>query len=92
MAGIVTCFPKTITWTKVDHFAMGLKDVSVLFKLEPSIFALGAFNNYVDKKRGRGGQPKVHACPRGPKPSFFRKYFIPMCTVMGGKKEIITLN
>ena len=23
----------------------------------------GAFNNYVDKKRGRGGQPKVHACP-----------------------------
>ena len=31
-------------------------------------------------------------CPRGPKPSFFRKYFIPLCTVMGGKKEIITLN
>ena len=25
----------------------------------------GAFNNYVDKKRGRGGQPKVHACPPG---------------------------
>ena len=23
----------------------------------------GAFNNYVDKKRGRGGQPKGHACP-----------------------------
>ena len=26
-------------------------------------FAEGAFNNYVDKKRGKGGQPKVHACP-----------------------------
>ena len=25
----------------------------------------GAFNNYVDKKRGMGGQPKVHACPPG---------------------------
>ena len=23
----------------------------------------GAFNNYVDKKGGRGGQLKVHACP-----------------------------
>ena len=23
----------------------------------------GAFNNYMNKKRGRGGQPKVHACP-----------------------------
>ena len=23
----------------------------------------GAFNNYVDKKKGRGGQPKVHAYP-----------------------------
>ena len=23
----------------------------------------GAFNNYMDKKRGRGGQPKFHACP-----------------------------
>ena len=30
----------------------------------------GAFNNYVDKKKGRRGQPKVHICPlrsRGPK-------------------------
>ena len=30
---------------------------------------MGAFNNYVDKKGGRGGQPKVHVCPprgRGP--------------------------
>ena len=24
---------------------------------------MGAFNNYVDKKEGRGGQQKVHACP-----------------------------
>ena len=23
----------------------------------------GSFNNYVDKKGGRGGQQKVHACP-----------------------------
>ena len=54
----------------------------------------GSFNNYVDKKRGRGGQSKVHACPprgkggslecpRGTKPSYFRKYFTPLCTVMG---------
>jgi hypothetical protein len=39
--------------------------------------------------RGGGGSLE---CPRGPKPSFLRKYFIPLCTVMGGKKEIITLN
>ena len=35
-------------------------------KLQLSLFhkiAKGAFNNYVDKKRGRGGQPKVYACP-----------------------------
>ena len=25
----------------------------------------GAFNNYVDKERGRGGQPKVHTCLPG---------------------------
>ena len=25
--------------------------------------ASGAFNNYVDKKGGRGGQPKVHTFP-----------------------------
>ena len=28
-------------------------------------YMLGAFNNYVDKKRGRGGQPKIYACPPG---------------------------
>ena len=93
MAGIVTCFPKTTTWTKVDHFAMGLKDISVLFKLEPSIFALGAFNNRLrGQEEGEGGQPKVHACPlecpRGQKPSYFRKCFILLCTVMGGQKGI----
>ena len=49
------------------------------------------------------GQPKVHACPPGmgwgflecpgePKPSYFWKYFILLCTVMGGKKEKNTLN
>ena len=27
------------------------------------VFAKGSFNNYVDKKGGRGGQQKVHACP-----------------------------
>ena len=25
----------------------------------------GTFNNYVDKKRRRGGQPKIHTCPLG---------------------------
>ena len=44
----------------------------------------GSFNNYVDKKKGRGSAKS----PRGPKPSIF----IPLGTVMRGKKEIITLN
>ena len=66
-----------------------------IFKTTHISYPKGAFNNYVDKKRGRGGQPKVHACPpggggvlecpRGPKP---RKCFIPFCTVLGSKKEI----
>ena len=61
---------------------------------------------YMDKNKGRGVSQKsmlVHPggggsleCPRGPKPSYFRKYFILVCTVMGGKKEKkllrITLN
>ena len=58
---------------------------------------MGAFKNYVDKKRGRGVSQKstlVHLrgggleCPLGPKPSYFRKYFILLCSVMVGKKEI----
>ena len=51
----------------------------------------GAFNNYVDKKRGRGVSQKstlVHSeggtgsldSPRGSKPSYFRKYFTLFCT------------
>ena len=47
-----------------------------------NLYRKGAFNNYVYKKRGREGQPKVHACPlrggleypRVPKPSYFKKY------------------
>ena len=38
--------------------------------------------------RGEGGSLE---CPRGPTPSFFRKYFITLCAVMGDKKEIIKL-
>ena len=30
-----------------------------------SIMVLGAFNNYVDKKRWLSGQPNVHFCPLG---------------------------
>ena len=65
-------------------------------KFLPLVYCRGAFNNYVDKKGGRGGQQKVHACPpwggslecpRGPKPSYCRKYFIPFFTAMGGKKR-----
>ena len=50
------------------------------------------------KKRARGVGNKstlVHPgagvsleCPCGPKPTYFRKYSILFCTVMGGKKEI----
>ena len=36
-----------------------------LWGLAAESLCMGAFNNYVDKKRGRGGQPKVHACPPG---------------------------
>ena len=50
-------------------------------------------------RRGGGGVSQkstlVHSggggsleCPRGPKPSYFRKYFILLCSVMGGKTEI----
>ena len=28
-----------------------------------NLIAIGVFNNYVDKKGGRRGQQKVHACP-----------------------------
>ena len=35
--------------------------------------------------QGAGGSLE---CPRGPKLSYFRKHFISLCTVMGGKKEI----
>ena len=65
-------------------------------------FRKGVIQQLRGQEEGEGGQPKVHACPPGgegslecpcgPKPSFFRNYFIPLCTVMGGKKEIITLN
>ena len=63
----------------------------------PGLPGPGAFNNYVYKRRGRGGQPKVHTCPprppplkcpRGPIPSYFRKRFVTFCTRMGGKKEM----
>jgi hypothetical protein len=37
------------------------------------------------KKKISGGRGSLE-CPRGPKPS--RKDFIPLFTVMGGKKEI----
>ena len=46
-------------------------------------------------------QPKVHSggggggsleWPRGPKPSYFRKYFILLCTIMGGGKKEIKLH
>ena len=51
------------------------------------------------QKEGEGGQPKVHACPprgeggslecpRGPKPSYFKKHFVPLCTRMGEIKKI----
>ena len=50
------------------------------------------------KEEGEGGQPKVHACPprgggslecpRGPKPRYFRKHFVSLCTRMGGKNEM----
>ena len=36
--------------------------VSILFTSKQKSYK-GAFNNYVDKKGGRGGQQKVHACP-----------------------------
>ena len=49
-------------------------------------------------RRGRGGggisqksmlvHPGSLECPCGPKPSYFRKYFILLCSVMVGKKEI----
>ena len=55
-------------------------------------YSKGPFNNYVDKKRGREGQQKVHSCSsrggegvslecsRGPKfekkSKYFRKYFV----------------
>ena len=49
-------------------------------------------------RRGGGGVSQkstlVHSgggsleCPRGPKPSYFRKYFILLCSVMDGKKGI----
>ena len=59
------------------------------------------FNNYVDKKRGRGSVKSpmlVHPggggleCPLGPKfekkSSYFIKYFIPLSSVMGDKIKI----
>ena len=49
---------------------------------------MGAFNNYVDKKRGRGGQPKVYACPPGGYPSYFRKHLVPLYTRIGDEKEV----
>ena len=62
----------------------------------PRLFnAKGAFNKYVDKKRGRRGQQKVHACPPSLNvqvdqnlTTYLRRYFILLCTVMGGKKAI----
>ena len=56
-----------------------------------NLYRKGAFNNYVYKKRGREGQPKVHACPlrggleypRVPK----NIHTIALCTVMGSKKK-----
>ena len=34
--------------------------------------------------QGGGGSLE---CPRGPKPRYFRKYFVLLCTRMGGKNE-----
>ena len=48
--------------------------------------ALGGIQQLRGQDWGEGGQPKVHACPRGQKPSYFRKYFILLCNLMGGKK------
>ena len=61
---------------------------------------LGGIQQLRGQEEGEGGHPKVHACPlRGGGPlnvhvdknlaiSDFRKYFIPLFTVMGGKSEI----
>ena len=64
------------------------------------VVSFGGIQQLRGQEEGEGGQSKVHACPpkgegqgglecpHGPKPSYFRKYFILLCTVMGGKKEI----
>ena len=30
----------------------------------------------------------IFECPRGPKPSYYRKHFVPLYTRIGDKKEI----
>ena len=59
---------------------------------------LGGIQQLRGQEEGEGGSAKIPRlstrvggsleCPRGLKPSYFIKYFILLCTVMGGKKEI----
>ena len=79
-------------WVNPAGIIVAPMETPLIGKVIDTKYYKGSFNNYVDKKRGRGVSQKSTRevgsleCPRGLKPSFFREYFIPLCTVMGGKK------
>ena len=65
--------------------------------------ALGAIQQLRGQEEGEGGSAKSPRlstqggggsleCLRGPKPRYFRKHLVPLCTRMGGKKEMKKLK
>ena len=65
-------FLDQLIWVIMTHHIVTVKNclgAQIPVKWDYSLNK-GTFNNYVDKKKGRRGQPKVHICPlrsRGPK-------------------------
>ena len=66
--------------------------------VEATLVGLRVIQQLRGQKGGEGGQSKVHACPlrrgggeslecpRGPKPCYCRKHFIPLFNVIGVKE------
>ena len=90
-------FYKTICLIIFSHLSSAKNECLLLTSCQRNM--LRGHSTTTWTRRGGGGSAKSPRlstqggrgsleCPRGPKPSYFRKYFILLCTVMGGKKEI----